>query len=131
MNHRMCLAHTVLPRGGGPDGSSPLFIRAGVIIELHNHAMQRDKGFFGDDADDFNPYRWQTIRARWEYVPFSGGPRVCPAIHMTYAETAFVLVSILREVKRLDCRDEVWEWQEDLKLAAQSKRGAKVGLIWE
>lgn len=93
--------------------------------------MQRDKDFFGDDADEFNPYRWKTIRARWEYAPFGGGPRVCPAIHMTYGETAFVLVSLLREVKRLDCRDEVWEWQEDLKLTAQSKRGAKVGLIWD
>lgn len=46
--------------------------------------MHRRKDLYGDDADVFRPERWldtdegKGLRMGWEYLPFSGGPRVCP-----------------------------------------------------
>ncbi|PHH81791.1 hypothetical protein CDD82_7833 [Ophiocordyceps australis] len=39
--------------------------------------MHRRKDIYGDDADEFRPDRWETLRVSWEYLPFSGGPRIC------------------------------------------------------
>ena len=127
-NQRMCLKDTVLPKGGGPDGSSPMLIRKGEMIEINHRAMQRDKDFWGEDADEFQPDRWKTIRPTWEYTPFGGGPRTCPGLLLTYTETAYIAVRMLREFETLENRDEELEWKEEMRLSFQSKNGVKVGL---
>ncbi len=73
----MSIADTVLPRGGGPDGSSPIFIPANTTVGWNLYAMHRREDLFGKDAEDFKPERWETLRAGWEYLPFNGGPRIC------------------------------------------------------
>lgn len=48
--------------------------------------MHRRKDIYGDDADSFRPSRWDPDnregpdlrRVGWGYLPFNGGPRVCP-----------------------------------------------------
>ena len=77
LNARMSIADTVLPRGGGPDGSSPIFIPAKTPVCWNLYAMHRREDLFGKDAEDFRPERWETLRAGWEYLPFNGGPRIC------------------------------------------------------
>lgn len=77
LNARMSIADTVLPRGGGPDGSSPIFIPAKTPVGWNLYAMHRREDLFGKDAEDFRPERWETLRAGWEYLPFNGGPRIC------------------------------------------------------
>jgi hypothetical protein len=67
----------VLPLGGGPDGKSPIFIPKGGVIVYSVWAMGRNKQFFGEDALEFRPERWETLRPGWEYLPFNGGPRIC------------------------------------------------------
>lgn len=49
--------------------------------------MHRRKDIFGQDADDFKPERWetQTIPA-WSFLPFNGGPRICPGRKYTQKE---------------------------------------------
>ncbi|KAF2713984.1 cytochrome P450 [Pleomassaria siparia CBS 279.74] len=111
---RVCLETTVLPSGGGPKGRSPLL---------------RDKSFWGEDADEFRPERWGTIKPTWEYIPFSGGPRICPAIKLVYTESEYIMATIVRRFSRLENRDEVLEWVEERRLTFQSRNGAKVGLI--
>lgn len=73
----MAAADTVLPLGGGHDGKSPLFIPAGTSVGWHLYTMQRRTDLYGDDADQFKPERWDTLRPSWEYLPFNGGPRIC------------------------------------------------------
>ncbi|KAL8925403.1 MAG: hypothetical protein Q9208_003495 [Pyrenodesmia sp. 3 TL-2023] len=77
LNTRMAVADTVLPLGGGQDGKSPLFIPAGTNVGWNLYTMQRRTDIYGDDADEFKPERWETLRPSWAYLPFNGGPRIC------------------------------------------------------
>lgn len=73
----MALKDTVVPLGGGPDGKSPLFIPKGWSLAWSVWTMHRRKDFYGEDAEEFKPERWETLRPGWEYLPFNGGPRIC------------------------------------------------------
>ena len=81
---RMAKEDVTLPVGGGEDGKSPVFVRKGQMVVFDIHAMHRRKDLYGEDADIFRPERWldteekKGLRMGWEYLPFSGGPRVCP-----------------------------------------------------
>ena len=76
---------TVLPVGGGSDGSSPILVRRGEAVSYSVFAMHRRKDLYGDDADQFRPDRWEASSGKgldlgnigWGYLPFNGGPRVC------------------------------------------------------
>lgn len=74
---RMSVVDTVLPLGGGPHGKSPLFIPAKTYVQYSVFTMHRRKEFYGEDAEEFKPERWETLRPGWEYLPFNGGPRIC------------------------------------------------------
>lgn len=68
----------MLPVGGGPDGSHPVFIPKGHIVTYSVYSMHRRKDFWGDDADIFRPERWEeNPKHGWDYLPFNGGPRIC------------------------------------------------------
>ncbi|OJI79838.1 hypothetical protein ASPTUDRAFT_131330 [Aspergillus tubingensis CBS 134.48] len=77
------------PAGGVqlPDGRR---LPGGVVIGMHGDLIGRDRGIFGDDADEFNPLRWlpgpeeptheyqerlQTMNAH--DLAFGHGPRGC------------------------------------------------------
>jgi len=76
-NTRMAIRDTVLPLGGGPDEKSPIFVPKGTPVTYSVWSMHRRKDFFGDDALEFKPERWEKLRPGWEYLPFNGGPRIC------------------------------------------------------
>ena len=82
-NSREAIEDTVLPVGGGKDGSSSVFVEKGNIVSWSVWNMHRRKDIYGDDADLFNPDRWldqgeeKGLRVGWEYLPFNGGPRIC------------------------------------------------------
>lgn len=73
----MSVAETILPLGGGSDGKSPLFIPSGRNVGWSLYTMHRRKDLYGEDAEEFKPERWETLRPGWEYLPFNGGPRIC------------------------------------------------------
>lgn len=80
INIRTCLKTTPLPRGGGPDGLSPVLIRRGMGIGYSVYHMHRRKDLYGGDADLFRPERWEEGKLTnlgWGYLPFNGGPRTC------------------------------------------------------
>jgi len=62
---------TILPVGGGADGKSPVFVAKGTQVNYQVWVMQRRKDIYGEDADEFKPERWETMRqgfvhnARW------------------------------------------------------------------
>lgn len=76
-NVRMATRDTTLPRGGGEDGQSPIFVRKGQSVIYSVHAMQHRKDLWGEDAEEFKPERWQGLKPGWKYLPFNGGPRIC------------------------------------------------------
>lgn len=76
LNARRSSKDTTLPRGGGPDGQSPVFIKKGTGVGYSVFVMQRNKQIWGEDADEFKPERWAGRKPGWEFLPFNGGPRV-------------------------------------------------------
>jgi len=77
MNERVALRDTTLPRGGGEDGSKPIFVREGIQILIPLYAIQHRPDIWGEDAEDFRPERWQGRKIGWEWIPFGGGARKC------------------------------------------------------
>lgn len=68
---------TVLPRGGGLDGSQPLAVPKGASIITNLYVMHRREEEWGSDSKEFNPDRWVGRKFGPEVSPFGGGPRVC------------------------------------------------------
>ena len=64
-NARMAIRDTVLPLGGGEDGQSPLFVPAKTICGWSVYAMHRRRDFYGEDAEEFKPERWDNLRPSW------------------------------------------------------------------
>ena len=118
-----------MPAGGGADGNLPILVKKGTVIRGYFGAMHRDPTIWGDDAEEFRPERWENFRPGWAYVPFSGGPRICPAQQMVLLEVSWLTVKIMQQFKSLENRDPVLEWVGETNASIQSKNGAKVGLI--
>ncbi|KAL8751600.1 MAG: hypothetical protein Q9184_006022 [Pyrenodesmia sp. 2 TL-2023] len=76
---RMANKDTFLPIGGGPRCTSRVFVPRGTQVMVDTHALHRRPDIFGDDSDEFRPERWNSGKppGHWNYLPFSGGPRVC------------------------------------------------------
>lgn len=77
LNERVAVRDTTLPRGGGPDGSQPIFIPKGRQILIATYAMQHRADIWGEDVEEFKPERWDGRKVGWEFIPFGGGPRSC------------------------------------------------------
>lgn len=77
--------------------------------------MHRRKDLWGEDADEFRPERWAKHRPGWEYLPFSGGPRVCIGQQFALTEIGYVMVRMLQRVDEVD-GSELGTPQHDLTL---------------
>ncbi|KAL9623029.1 MAG: hypothetical protein Q9160_002748 [Pyrenula sp. 1 TL-2023] len=126
---RTAVRNTVIPMGGGYNGKSPLFVEKGTIIYCNAFCMHHDKDIWGDDAHTFRPDRWANKRPMWEFVPFSGGPRICPANQQVQTYFVYVLVRLTQAFARIENRDPEWDYVETMKLTTESKNGAQVALI--
>jgi cytochrome P450 len=89
--------------------------------------MHHRRDIYGDDADEFRPERWETLRPGWEYLPFNGGPRICLGQQYALTEAAYVSVRLLQEFSKVESRDPE-EWAESLTLTLCSYNGTKVSL---
>lgn len=123
---REAFADTTLPRGGGEDGSAPLFVRKGSLVYLNNFPKTRDPQVWGDDVESFRPERFQGKLLTWEFTPFYGGPRMCPAINQVISQGVYLLVRLALEFETLENRDECWEYVEATRMMAESRNGIKV-----
>lgn len=64
-NSRTANKETVLPRGGGKDGSQPILVPKGMSVRWTSHALHRKQDVYGPDADEFRPERWDSdLRVR-------------------------------------------------------------------
>jgi cytochrome P450 len=69
-NSRQAIRDTVLPLGGGVDGKSPVLIKKNQVVAYTPWSMHRRKDYYGEDALEFKPERWETLRPGWEYLPY-------------------------------------------------------------
>ncbi|OKL62608.1 Cytochrome P450 52A13 [Talaromyces atroroseus] len=96
LNSRMATKDTTLPTGGGPDGTSPIYVAKGEQVGYAVYVMQRRKDIWGPDADQFVPERWATRKAGWEYLPFNGGPRICLGQQFALTEAGYVTTRLVQ-----------------------------------
>ena len=125
---RTALRNTIIPVGGGPSGRSPVFVEKGGIVALHLWGLHHDRDIWGDDVDEFKPQRWVDKRPMWEFVPFLGGPRVCPAQQQVLTQAVYVLVRLVREFAGIENRDPTLEYVEMTKMTVESRNGVKIAL---
>ncbi|KAL8722859.1 MAG: hypothetical protein Q9225_000746 [Loekoesia sp. 1 TL-2023] len=127
--NRISLRDTILPTGGGPNGTSPIFVKKGTIAVTSFYALHRLEHIYGTDAHIFRPERWETLRPPpWSYLPFGGGPRICIGQQLALTEVAYTLAKIVQRFPRIENADPVLEFVEQWKLTTDSKNGAKVRL---
>lgn len=118
---------TYLPTGGGPDGTAPVYIPKGHEVMYSVYAMQRHQKFFGPDADEYRPERWENLRPGWAYVPFNGGPRICIGQQFALTEAGYTAVRILQHFEAIESRDSK-PFEEALTLTMSSANGTKVAM---
>ncbi|KAB8238392.1 hypothetical protein ETB97_012285 [Aspergillus alliaceus] len=130
-NSRCATTDTVLPRGGGPDGQSPILVRAGQAVNYHVYALHRRPDIFGPDAVVFRPSRWNdpSLRPGWGYIPFNGGPRICLGQQFALTEASYTVVRLIQQFIAIERRDVELEWKEHVALVTKSRRGTRVALV--
>jgi len=97
---------TTLPRGGGPDGIAPVYIRPNTDVTYSIHVMMRREDLWGPDAKEFNPERWAGRRPGWEFLPFNGGPRICIGQQFAVTEASYVVVRLLQRFDKIETTTE-------------------------
>jgi len=129
-NSRFANKDTTLPRGGGPDGQSPVFVPKGTMVAYSTYTMHRRKDIYGPDAEEFRPERWSAeegLRPGWAYLPFNGGPRICVGQQFALTEASYTIIRLLQEFCGIEDRDGT-KFVEKLGLTLSSQKGVLVAL---
>ena len=101
-NSRHSIIDTTLPRGGGPDGTSPVFVPKGTDVAYSVFVMHRDRTFWGDDAHEFKPERFIKRKQGFEFLPFNGGPRVCLGQNFALTSAGYATVKMLQTFDKME-----------------------------
>lgn len=108
MNQRVAVKDTFLPKGGGKDGSLPLFCPKGTKVAYSVYALHMRKDFYGDDPEVFRPERWaEGVGKSWEYLPFNGGPRICLGQQFALVEASYTLIRLVQSFDSVELAMEV------------------------
>ncbi|KAF2154505.1 cytochrome P450 [Myriangium duriaei CBS 260.36] len=112
-NYRQAVRDTSLPRGGGPDGMSPIGILKGTpvgfsTLYLHRKANKQPTWITNfPDCSEFAPDRWTVwTPEKGAYIPFSMGRRGCIGRDFALTFIAYVTARILQTYTSIDCAME-------------------------
>ncbi|KAK5997697.1 Cytochrome P450 monooxygenase iccC [Cladobotryum mycophilum] len=123
---RVAIQDTILPRGGGPDGSSPVFVPKGTKVALNTFVGFHDPKIWGEDVESFRPNRFEGKVLKFEFVPFLAGPRICPAQQQVITQGVYLLLRLTREFETMENMDPYLEYVELIKMLCESRNGVKV-----
>ncbi|TVY38159.1 Cytochrome P450 [Lachnellula subtilissima] len=126
LNGREAVKDTTLPTGGGPDHKQPIAIRKGEQIGYSAYVMHRRKDIWGQDADEFRSARWEGRKLGWEFIGFSGGPRICLGQQYALTEASFVMVKMLQRYDNIEALDMTGKIPKALTLTMAPGNGVKV-----
>ena len=87
--------------------------------------MHRNPAVWGDDAETFRPERWETARPLWNFVPFGGGPRICPAHVMVDTECSYVIYRLFKKFGAIEARDSK-PYTAVMRVGPSNANGCKV-----
>jgi len=75
-----------------------IVVPAGVTIEVSIYGMHRDKRWWGEDAEKFDPTRWdENVDRRRYYAPFSMGIRQCVGRNFSRIEALSLMHAIYKK----------------------------------
>ncbi|KAH8744982.1 cytochrome P450 [Diaporthe sp. PMI_573] len=126
INTRWAYNDTVLPTGGGPNGTDPVFVPKNSAVDYCVYVIQRRKDIWGPDADKFRPERWEGRKVGWEFLPFNGGPRICLGQQFALTESSYVTVRLLQRFDAIENLDRDPVPKQHLTLTSCSANGVKV-----
>lgn len=134
VNVRMAMKTTLLPKGGGSDGESPVLMRRGTGVAYSVYHMHRRKDIYGPNADDFCPERWQEGKldhVGWGFMPFHGGPRLCLGKDFALLEASYGLIRILQTFPSLrlppgEPVEPTGQEKQSLTIVVSSAEGCRV-----
>lgn len=134
----------MLPRGGGKNGSDPIFVPAKSYVIYSNYALHRDPSVFGPDIEAFRPERWAGVKdpgsaappegyqplkpERYEFLSFLAGPRGCPGEKLGTTMVAYALVRLLQEFEFVQPRDDR-PWEEAMSFSFFNRNGVSIAFI--
>ncbi|KAK8139346.1 cytochrome P450 [Apiospora sp. TS-2023a] len=84
-------------------------LRLNPPVALNSREAVRDtrrRDLYGEDAEEFRPERWETIRPTYEYVPFNAGPRICIGQQFALTAIAMTTFRILQAYQTIERRDD-------------------------
>ncbi|KAF1999645.1 cytochrome P450, partial [Amniculicola lignicola CBS 123094] len=102
LNLRYANKATILPRGGGPDGTSPVLIPKGSGIGWSTYHLHRSEAIYGSNAREYRPERWESgelikkARLGAGFLDFNGGNRLCLGKDFALMEASYALIRILQ-----------------------------------
>nr|B8QHP1.1 RecName: Full=Cytochrome P450 52-M1; Short=CYP52-M1; AltName: Full=Cytochrome P450 monooxygenase CYP52-M1 [Starmerella bombicola]ACD75398.1 cytochrome P450 monooxygenase CYP52-M1 [Starmerella bombicola] len=104
LNFRTAVRDTTLPIGGGPEQKDPIFVPKGTAVYYSIYMVHRDIKYWGPDAHEFNPNRWENLKLDnvWAFLPFNGGPRICLGQQFALTELSLTLVRLLQEYSKIE-----------------------------
>jgi cytochrome P450 monooxygenase len=88
--------------------------------------MMHDPDLWGDDVEEFKPDRWIGRKPLWDFVPFWGGPRICPAQQQVLTHLVYLMVRLTQRFERLENCDPALEYVEKITPSIESMNGVKV-----
>lgn len=103
LNIRFANKPTVLPRGGGADGMSPVLLPEGAGIAWSTYHLHRLESIYGTDSRIYRPQRWESgellkkARPGAGYLDFHGGPRLCLGKDFALTEASYAIIRILQK----------------------------------
>lgn len=89
----------VVPPGPGVTIAKHHF-PAGTVLSVPAYTIHHSKEIWGEDADEYNPDRWEeariTERQKNAFIPFSYGPRACVGRNVAEMELALIVATVFR-----------------------------------
>lgn len=145
-NAKIANKDTFLPAGGGPDGQSPLLVLKGDRVIFSSWGSHRSLEYFGKDAHEFIPERWENLKAEsLGFIPFNLGPRTCPGReytcfevcvyqiliicteHIALTHASYIAVRLLQTYENVHSRDDR-DFVEHMGLNLSNANGTRVAL---
>jgi len=94
---QLCMPR-IVPAGGATICGE--FFPAGVTVGCNPAVIHRDKGVFGEDADDFRPERWLDEKRAKEMdkaiITFGSGNRTCVGKNISLMEMQKLVPQLMR-----------------------------------
>jgi cytochrome P450 len=136
LNNRTAKKTTILPVGGGPDGTDPILVRKGELVVYSQYVNSRVRCIYGQDANDFRPDRWESeelAKIGWAYFPFSGGPRRCLGEDFALMEISYTIVRLIQVTTSIKLPDDepvgvIGQEKQRLTLVLAPADGCRVSL---